>query len=91
MSALDPHLAEQMVSLLCADARSRGATLLMSLHSVELALAHFERIVGLRDGRILFDLPRSQVSPDLLDQLYRADCATPLSPVAPSRVVAWRC
>ncbi|MCP9758828.1 ATP-binding cassette domain-containing protein [Aquitalea sp. S1-19] len=91
VSALDPHLAEQTVSLLCADARSRGATLLMSLHSVELALAHFERIVGLRDGRILFDLPRSQVSPALLDQLYRGESAIPLPP-APSRsAAAWPC
>ncbi|MGL6070968.1 phosphonate ABC transporter ATP-binding protein [Craterilacuibacter sp.] len=91
VSALDPHLAEQTVSLLCRDAHRRGATLLMSLHSVELALAHFERIVGLRGGRILFDLPRSQVSPALLDQLYRGDSATPLAPAPLSRAAAWPC
>ncbi len=32
-------------------ARERGVTLLATMHQVDMALAHFPRIVGLRDGR----------------------------------------
>ncbi|KMJ54471.1 phosphonate ABC transporter [Vogesella sp. EB] len=73
VSALDPRLADDTVALLCADARARGATLLVSLHSVELALAHFPRLIGLRDGRIAFDLPRAEVTPSLLAALYAGE------------------
>jgi phosphonate transport system ATP-binding protein len=45
-------------------------TLVMNLHSVDLALAHFPRIVGVRDGRVLFDLAPDKVSADLLSTLY---------------------
>jgi phosphonate transport system ATP-binding protein len=70
VSALDPRLAEQTVRLLTDDARSRGATLLMSLHSVELALAFFPRLIGVRQGRVMFDLPREAVSEAQLAALY---------------------
>ncbi|MFC5301895.1 phosphonate ABC transporter ATP-binding protein [Azospira restricta] len=73
VSALDPALAQQTVRALAADAAARGATLVASLHAVDLALAEFPRIVGVRDGRIAFDLPSAQVSESLLRELYAAE------------------
>ncbi|EEG09114.1 phosphonate ABC transporter ATP-binding protein [Pseudogulbenkiania ferrooxidans] len=73
VSALDPRLAEETVKRLADDARARGATLLMSLHSVDLALAHFPRIIGLQGGRILFDLPRAEVHGGLIQALYAGE------------------
>ena len=35
-----------------------------------MALAHFPRIVGLRDGAMAFDLPAAQVSRERLERLY---------------------
>jgi phosphonate transport system ATP-binding protein len=70
LSALDPTRSEQAITELTAVARERGITLLATMHQVATALSHFERIVGLRDGRIAFDLPPPQVSRDLLLQLY---------------------
>ncbi|MDH4580886.1 ATP-binding cassette domain-containing protein [Pseudomonas sp. BN415] len=70
VSAMDPVLADHTLGVLCADASRRGVTLLASLHAVELALAHFPRIVGVRDGRIAFDRPREAVSQADLDALY---------------------
>jgi phosphonate transport system ATP-binding protein len=35
-----------------------------------MALAHFPRIIGLRDGQLVFDLPSAQVSPERLAHLY---------------------
>jgi phosphonate transport system ATP-binding protein len=41
-----------------------------TLHQVDVALAHFPRIVGLRDGALAFDLPTAQVSAERLARLY---------------------
>jgi phosphonate transport system ATP-binding protein len=62
VSALDPTLALSAVRLLIADAEARGATLVASLHAVDLALGNFSRIVGVKAGRIAFDLPASAKS-----------------------------
>ena len=70
LSALDPTRSEQAISELIAVARERGITLLTTMHQVDTALAHFDRIVGLRDGAIAFDLPTPQVSRDHLLRLY---------------------
>ena len=80
VSALDPLLAQATVQLLAHEASARGATLVASLHAVELALAHVPRIVGIRAGRIAFDLPASQVTEPRLAALYAGDGAQPAQP-----------
>jgi phosphonate transport system ATP-binding protein len=73
VSALDPVLASKMLALLTEAAAANQATLLTSLHSVELALQFFPRIIGLREGKIQFDLPADQVSEALLAALYAGE------------------
>src|SRR6266851_1526698 len=70
VSSVDPSLAVTIVTLLCDLARETRKTLLMNLHSVDLALRYFSRIVAVRDGRVWFDLPPDQVTEDLLQGLY---------------------
>jgi phosphonate transport system ATP-binding protein len=70
LSALDPSRASQAVSSLIEGARSSGATLVTTLHDVPMALRNFPRILGLRDGVLVFDLPPAQVSADRLRALY---------------------
>ena len=70
LSALDPSRAQQAIDTLTTTAHERGATLVTSLHHVEMALANFPRIIGLRDGLVAFDLPAAQVTKTHLHQLY---------------------
>ncbi len=70
LSALDPTRAQQAIRTLVQAAQQRGATLVATLHQVDAALAHFPRIVGLRDGLLVFDLPAAQVTPERLARLY---------------------
>ncbi len=70
LSALDPTRAQQALHSLTQAARERGATLVATLHHVEMALQHFPRIIGLREGALAFDLPAAQVTPERLQQLY---------------------
>lgn len=70
LSALDPARAQQALASLTQAAHERGATLVATLHHVDMALAHFPRVIGLRDGALAFDLPAAQVTPAHLHQLY---------------------
>jgi phosphonate transport system ATP-binding protein len=73
VSALDPTLADRAVGALVAQAERQGATLVASLHAVDLALRWFPRVVGLRDGTVRFDAPASAVTPEMLTALYAAE------------------
>jgi phosphonate transport system ATP-binding protein len=70
LSALDPTRSRQAIGTLVDTARERGATLVATLHQVDVALAHFPRIVGLRDGQLAFDLPAAEVTRERLAALY---------------------
>ena len=70
LSALDPTRSRQAITTLVNSARDHGATLVATLHQVDVALASFPRIVGLRDGALAFDLPARLVTRELLTQLY---------------------
>jgi len=76
VSALDPQLADQAVGELHREAQSRGVTLVASLHAVDLALKWFPRIVGLRDGAVVFDCPPVRVSDAMLHELYATESQT---------------
>lgn len=85
VSAMDPVLAGHTLGVLTREAQNRGVTLLASLHAVDLALEHFPRIVGVRDGRIAFDKAAQNISPDDLRALYaneqlgQQDASSPVS------------
>ena len=73
VSALDPTLADAAIGQLVAQSDTTGATLVASLHAVDLALRWFPRIVGMRNGQVMFDLPAAQVTPAMLDALYASE------------------
>lgn len=73
VAALDPVSGEALIRTLIDDARQRGSTLIAALHAVDLALTFFPRIIGVRAGAIMFDLPAAAVTPDLLARLYEGE------------------
>ena len=50
-----------------------NTTLVVSLHSLEFARSHVTRMVGLRNGEIVFDLPAAQVTTGVTSALYEID------------------
>jgi len=69
LSALDPRLAIQTLDTLQDEAQRRNASLICSLHQVDLARSKFKRIIGLRDGKIFFD--SSTVDDQMIADLYQ--------------------
>lgn len=71
VASLDPARAEDVLVTLTKIVSEEQQTLIASLHSVEYARKYFTRIIALKDGEILFDLPTEKVTDPLLAELYR--------------------
>ncbi len=79
VSSLDPARAEDMLDLLTGLIYDSGAdgpvhtpdkALIATLHSPDLILKFFTRVIGLRQGELQFDRPAGKVSVEDLDDLY---------------------
>ncbi len=68
VASVDPARSHDMMALLAQLGENR--TLVVSLHDVALAQTYCDRIIGLRQGRVLFDLPSEKVSSEQLAALY---------------------
>ena len=73
VSNLDPARAVEILSLLTDAARARDATVLFSSHQPELARRFADRIVGMRNGRIVFDVLKPELTEEATTALYVDD------------------
>lgn len=73
IASLDPALGEGMMNLLRRLSRQTGKTLIASLHAIDFARSHFDRLIGLRHGRLQFDSPSNLVTHQELEELYHND------------------
>jgi phosphonate transport system ATP-binding protein len=75
LASLDPRLAASLLNLLLAEATPPRA-LLLSLHRPDL-LVGFDRVIGLRAGRLVFDIAagdlRGPAGVARLQELYRGE------------------
>ena len=59
---------------LFSDLRERsGLTVIFVSHNLDHALAHADRLIGLRAGRVVLDSPTQGVTQDALAWLYAAE------------------
>ena len=66
VASVDPHQALRLLELIDA----RHTTSVVALHQRELALTHFDRVWGLRDGRLVINARSAELSLADLDALY---------------------
>ncbi|PYE87900.1 phosphonate ABC transporter ATP-binding protein [Phyllobacterium leguminum] len=91
IASLDPSSARRIMEILAAVNRDEQITCVVSLHQVEYARRYCPRIVALRDGRIVFDGPSSELTNQMLVELYGASSEelilpdAPLQPAKPKR------
>jgi phosphonate transport system ATP-binding protein len=69
VSSLDSLQAKTILELVL----SRHQTAVVALHNRQLALSLFDRIIGISDGEIQFDLAVTELEPQQLDALYSRD------------------
>lgn len=93
IASLDPSSARRVMEILAAVNREEQITCLVSLHQVEYARRYCPRTVAMRDGRIVFDGPSSELTNSMLVELYGANSEelilpeAPMQPAKPRRVM----
>ena len=73
ISSVDPARARDTIELLTKLASAEKLTLCASLHDLKLAREFFPRLIGLRQGRIIFDKPSAELNNDQFTALYDLD------------------
>jgi phosphonate transport system ATP-binding protein len=71
VASLDPESSASVMAVLLRVCREEHLTVIASLHQVELARGWADRIVGLRDGRIMLDASASSLDADGMMEIYR--------------------
>ena len=70
VAALDPVTSRQVMGDLLRINREMGITTLVNLHFLDLAREFGRRLVGLRDGEVVFDGDISDVTDDTFQEIY---------------------
>ncbi len=70
IASLDPESSHRVMAALATLNREDGATVLVSLHQIDYAWRYCPRSVALKDGRVVFDGPTHDLTPDLLRNVY---------------------
>lgn len=71
VAALDPVTAKRVMEDFKRINKDMNISILLNIHHVELALEYADRILGIRDGEIVYDGPSSEVTPEILDLIYK--------------------
>ena len=73
VASLDPLTTEKVMNDLKRINQDLGITIVVNLHSVQLAREYGTRIIGLRDGGLVFDGPVSEATDQRLKQIYGSE------------------
>jgi phosphonate transport system ATP-binding protein len=73
ISSLDPTSAKKIMDHLRKIQRELGITVFTNLHQVDIAKKYAQRILGLRDGKIVYDGPPSGLTRDMIETIYGAE------------------
>ena len=83
IASLDPSSARRVMEILAAVNRDEQITCVVSLHQVEYARRYCPRTIALRDGRVVFDGPSSELTNQMLVELYGDNSEELILPDAP--------
>ena len=72
-ASLDPKTARQIMRLVRTLALERGRPALINIHDVALAQSFADRVIGLKAGRLIFDGPVTELTPETLTAIYGAE------------------
>ena len=71
VSSLDPKLSRVVLDILKRVCQEDGITALVSLHTLDLTREYADRVIGLKQGRIFFDGPVSQLTDSVVEDVYQ--------------------
>jgi len=69
-ASLAPKTSRQIMRIIVELAHERGTPALVNIHDVGLAQSFADRIIGLREGEIVFDGTAENITADVLTEIY---------------------
>ena len=75
VAALDPITAAQVMDDFKKINQELNMSVLINIHHVDLALKYADRVIGIKAGEIVYDGPSSEVTNDVLTQIYGRELA----------------
>jgi phosphonate transport system ATP-binding protein len=70
VSSLDPKAARDVMRYMKEASEARNLTTVASLHQVDIARKFGDRFLGIRDGELIFDGTREELTMDVFDRIY---------------------
>jgi phosphonate transport system ATP-binding protein len=86
VASLDPRNTRIVMDALAEANRRHGITVLCNLHSLDLARGYCDRLIGLADGRLVFDGAPAELTEDVARRLYGLEAGEVLDAPAPAPV-----
>lgn len=76
IASLDPVSSTAVMDALRTINSTLGIPVLVNLHQVDVARSYATRIIGMSAGRIVFDGPPQELTPDVIDRIYSTSAHT---------------
>jgi phosphonate transport system ATP-binding protein len=70
VASLDPLTSQQVMEDFVRVNRDLNITVIANMHHVDIATKYAKRIIGIKEGEIVYDGPSSQISNDTLTEIY---------------------
>ena len=70
VASLDPIMARQVMKDFVRINKDYNITILLNIHHVDLALQYCDRVIGVREGQIVFDGPANTITQEQIDEVY---------------------
>ncbi len=70
VASLDPITANQVMADFERVNKALNITVIANMHHVDMALKYANRVIGIREGEIVYDGPSSDITEDLLKEIY---------------------
>ena len=83
IASLDPRNTRVVMDALQRINRHHGITVMCNLHSLEVARAYCDRLVGIAAGRVVFDEPPAELTEAAARDLYGIEAKDALGTAAP--------
>lgn len=77
ISSLDPVSARSVMDTILKASETYGITVIMNLHQLHYAREYASRIIGMKNGRIVFDGSPQEITPSIIKEIYGGDPNTP--------------
>lgn len=70
VASLDPITAKEILQLLRDISVQEGITVVLNMHAVDLALDFAQRVIGIKEGRVVYDGAVEGVTAQVLGEIY---------------------